>query len=312
MKEVCFVGSETEIRCVDINDGTTTFSIEDASTILETVPDRKGTNPFLVSAQENRKTLSLFDHRHKLKTKTFPTQISALAASTKYIVVGFEEGFFSVVSKKDGRTVLSHDGHVGAITRLGFSTDEKALVSCGHDGAVCLWDVSVFPSENTGDICLSKWREHTMPVSDMHVGIGVADRFRLITSSHDNTCCLLSPAAENPIGRIRFETPIASVTMDSLERIIAAGSTCGKIYLQSTENRKELNGTLSGHTDAVSAVSFSIDNTQLLSVSLDCTLSVWSLLSRERVCVVRLGSPAHSLHAAIYRRGSHSRNPPAI
>ncbi|KAF8325836.1 uncharacterized protein EI90DRAFT_3291620, partial [Cantharellus anzutake] len=72
--------------------------------------------------------------------------------------------------------------------------------------------------------------DHTLPVTDIHCGIGLYSQSRIITSSIDNTCKLWDISSRSLLTTFLFPHPITRVIMDSTERVIFAASPNGDIH----------------------------------------------------------------------------------
>lgn len=63
------------------------------------------------------------------------------------------------------------------------------------------------------------WSGHSLPVTSIH-----CTNSRIISSSLDHTCKIWSMTSSDPISSIIFPSAITSMTMDSSESMLFAGS----------------------------------------------------------------------------------------
>jgi WD40 repeat protein len=69
------------------------------------------------------------------------TPVHAMAASARYVAVGYRDGAVALLGAKDLISVSEVKAHRGTITVLAFSPDGKRLASAAADQAVKIWDV---------------------------------------------------------------------------------------------------------------------------------------------------------------------------
>jgi eukaryotic-like serine/threonine-protein kinase len=73
----------------------------------------------------------------------------ALAASARFIAVGFTSGSIEVRDAKTGALVTAIDAHEGPVAALAFLADGRSFVSAGADGTVRAWDLDTLPASSS-------------------------------------------------------------------------------------------------------------------------------------------------------------------
>jgi WD40 repeat protein len=202
-----------------------------------------------------------------------------------------------------GQWLQTLSGHEGLVKSIAFSNDGRMLATGANDGRVKLWVTSSVVDPR------ARWRERlTLPrpptryrpvqsvafssegltLTVLHTDWAV---FRYETQSGSsvqgtlsgpNTGVLLSSAAISPDGTlvaVGTETPPFGI---SAGRSNGTGSTrgYGQVRLVRLWNPGlSLYRTLRGHSDSVTAMSFSPDGTLLATGSRDNTVSLWDMQS---------------------------------
>ncbi|KAJ8305718.1 hypothetical protein KUTeg_016263 [Tegillarca granosa] len=187
--------------------------------------------------------------------------------------------------------------HYQTVRCLQCTDDGSTFVSGGDDNLVIVWSLGVILAEcgnfNTVTKPRHVWSSHSLPVTDIHVGIG-GSRARVVSSSLDQTCRLWDISSGELLCKFVFDVSIMTVTMDAAEFQLFAGGSNGVIYSvnlfempirnerhfqDSTENTSSVK--FQGHTKKVSCLSLSFDGTQLVSGSHDNTVKVWDVYSGQ-------------------------------
>ena len=65
----------------------------------------------------------------------------AISNSNKYFVVGGLSGVLRVFDFSSGNFITDCKAHSGPITCVGFSADDKQVVSTGRDGLIAVWNM---------------------------------------------------------------------------------------------------------------------------------------------------------------------------
>lgn len=312
MKEVCLFGTKEEITVFDFHHGNKLSTIKEGGEYFHLLPDTESNGTgFILSFREKKETLCLLTWLNIIKKKFLGKEITAVSGSRKYGIVGFADGEIIAWCLKTGKISLSEKLHVGAITRFSFSSDETILLSAGTDAKVIAWDTSFFEQENSQDSFYMEWTSNTFPIKDLYVGIGLRESARFLTASENGTCFLFNMIEKEPLAVFHFES-VNSITMDSLERFIAVGCKNGDVLISSTENIENELFRLNIHTDIVTSVSFSVDNTLLISASLDGSINVSSVTEKDIVFSFKGNSPIYCLQLTFYQYKDINRKTPFL
>lgn len=149
---------------------------------------------------------------------------------------------------------------------------------------------------------LASWSDHTLPVTCLAVGAGDAGAV-VASGSLDRTVKLrrLTGGAGGGLLRsVPLPSPVHSLALDPGEHAIYAGTATGTIYQVSLVGGSAAGAGLQdggaataagscphpameGHSQAVTCLEFTPDAAHLVSGSLDASVRVWELRSRQQV-----------------------------
>ena len=160
------------------------------------------------------------------------------------------------------------------------------------------------------------YNAHSLPVRDLVV-MGTCGAFRIYSCSTDKTVCMYDVHSGRVFHKMTFPHGLESIAVNMTCDSLFVGSSNGPIYsvdmgliaiglsaqhaqkahlgsLQSIHSSGSGSGdpssrslttlastTYNGHSRAVSALSVSLDNTLLVSASLDGSLRTWDVISRQ-------------------------------
>lgn len=135
------------------------------------------------------------------------TTLSALTSSHDdgLLAAGGKSGRIYLWHYSSGRLFASFDAHIGAVTRLAFSSDNSLLVSAGADASVHVWPVRVL-ADIARDRALAlrpslTLRAHALPVHTLSLGRGPASA-RVVTGSVDRSLRLWHMGSAQEIGHV--------------------------------------------------------------------------------------------------------------
>ncbi|GIE84425.1 caspase, EACC1-associated type [Actinoplanes regularis] len=166
----------------------------------------------------------------------------------------------------------------GALPRLMFSPDSGTLVAAGPGGLIRVWDVA------------SRRMRHRLPctmLSSAHCVLGLHGTALAVTGRDDAISVWNVTDGRQ---RSRIDASGNAVACHPTRPLLAAVTRDFRINLWNLRGGERIR-TLSGHTGAVSRVSFSPDGTKVLSTGQDGTLRIWEVSTgRRRTVVEGLGA----------------------
>ncbi|KAK6180032.1 hypothetical protein SNE40_012253 [Patella caerulea] len=228
-----------------------------------------------------------------------PGKVNCICASPdgNYCIFGIAEKIY-IWQTCSGNLLKVISRHYLDVKCIKFTDDGSHFISGGEDNLVIVWCLARTISST--DFPLSKpepkyvWSGHSLPIRDVHVGSGGV-RARIISSSLDQTCKLWDMATGELLCSFIFDTPIISVSMDSAEMRIFAGSTngnifCVNLYGEPIRTERHIGNTageginiFKGHSSQVNCLCVSMDGTVLASGSDDSTVKLWDIHSGQCV-----------------------------
>lgn len=168
-----------------------------------------------------------------------------------------------------GQRLLTIAGHDGAVNALTISPDNQRLVSGSSDKTIKIWDL------NTGRLVrtLSGHRAGVLSVAIS------PDGKTLASGSSDSNVFLwqLTTGKQQSILTGHY-SPVRAVAFSPDGNLLATGGDTIKLWELKTGKKIE---TLIGHSQPISSLVFSADSKTLLSGSLDGSVKIWRVPSRE-------------------------------
>ncbi|GAA5973581.1 hypothetical protein JCM11641_007133 [Rhodosporidiobolus odoratus] len=170
-----------------------------------------------------------------------PVRMSTMTVSKDgaYMAGGTPDGRIFLWEVASGSLLVTVDAHYRSVSVLEFSDDAAALVSGSEDATVSVWSVGrllnstpIYPP--TPFATLS---DHTLPITDICVGVGAFPSCRIVTASMDSTVKIwdISTSPACLLSTFSFPTPITHVALDTLERFFfAAGPSPSSASSSST------------------------------------------------------------------------------
>ena len=185
-----------------------------------------------------------------------------------------------------GELIRSLDGHQGWVTSLAFSHDGRTLASGSYDRSIRLWNVAdgIERIELTGHMATVR-------------AVGLFAGRQAVGQRQRRPHRAAVGPGERP-GTSHADRPrrgCAGRGVSPDDRLLASGGEDKVIKLWSVDSR-QLAGTLTGHTDTVSAVAFAHE--KLISTSWDQTIRNWDVANLRMRGSVDTGSSVGALAVA--------------
>ncbi|KAG1714664.1 Iduronate 2-sulfatase [Nymphon striatum] len=247
---------------------------------------------YLISALKDKQVINIWNlNQRELHQKLIcPGRITAMAVSPDglYCAVAVDEKIH-IWQMSSGYLLTSIIGyHHQCVTCLKFTSDGSMLISGGEDCLVLAWSMN-----DTDDLLsmvkpLYSWSQHSLPVTDIFVGIGSSTHARVATVSLDQTLKIFDLGTGQLLLCIVFNDDLYSVSMDPCEYYVFVGSGSGRIFKFDLFNppravehhfKEKENNTFKGHGKCVKCLSVSMDGNRLLSGSDDSSVRLWDVKS---------------------------------
>ncbi|GAA6041942.1 hypothetical protein JCM8097_000235 [Rhodosporidiobolus ruineniae] len=157
-----------------------------------------------------------------------PVRLSTMVVSRDgvYMAGGTPDGRLFLWEVSTGSLLVTVDAHYRAVSVLAFSDDGAALVSGSEDATVSVWSIgrllnSTPMNPPTPFATLS---DHTLPITDLCVGVGAFPKCRVMTASLDSSVKIWDISTSPPLllSTFAFPTPVSHVAWDPLERFFFA------------------------------------------------------------------------------------------
>lgn len=349
MNEVLIYGSncgksgpaapERVISAVDLHSGSS------VSTFKATTSPSHGiacTKDHLFSVQYNSAQLNVYVYGREsvLQKIVLPEKLSCIAVSPKgtYLAGGSPKGRMLIWELASGNLLFAQDCHYQGITCLAFTQDEGFVFSGGDDSRVLGWQMAELVSmsgsfednefddgtvDEDGQIMRQSirpaisWTDHSLPISDLHVGYGSSLECRVYTASKDKTVRIWDLRTGQLLSTFVLSRKITSLAVDPAERAVYAGFEDGGIriinlyslnsstgFLESVGGAKRIitleddsKNVLDQHTAEVTSLALSFDGTKLVSGDSSGSVLVWDIISKLVVAVPKRHShPISSIH----------------
>lgn len=267
---------------------------------------------------------SIFNRKcqdHKLFLPSRPSSL-CISPCGNYLIAGISEMIY-IWQLYSGNLLAHTQRHYQTVTVLKMNSDGTFLFSGGEDGIVLVWAFAdlISNTHNTGALNLSQARNdvgvneprftlqhHSAQVTDIHVTNGDL----CLTVSLDKTINIYSYSNGRRLHCIELPSPIFSVVMNKNETRAFLGAQDGNIYEVSLsslslslinspekDNESSKKPLFVGHKDKVTHLLVSMDGTQLISGSLDCTCKIWDIHKKKMLRDIKHQAPLANLVSLI-------------
>lgn len=223
--------------------------------------------------------LSLHGQAQSLKVKltdhTANVETVAYSQDGRYFASSGWDGVVNLYTfDSAGIPRLNHSffGHLGAVTSLCFSANNKFIVSCGKDFSARVWNIAFPDSSRTFNVHFEAVTKAFLEPSGK----------MLVTSSTDGTIKNTSMIDPKKSRSILVGKSVNDVQMSKDYKfyyVAVKGGNILKIETSSTKTVEEL----AGHKDDVNTLDLSTDGRFLASGSSDKTIIIWDLAEGKEV-----------------------------
>eukprot|EP00002_Diphylleia_rotans_P031206 TRINITY_DN6474_c0_g1_i2.p1 TRINITY_DN6474_c0_g1~~TRINITY_DN6474_c0_g1_i2.p1 ORF type:complete len:316 (-),score=54.65 TRINITY_DN6474_c0_g1_i2:20-967(-) len=187
--------------------------------------------------------------------------------------------------------------HYKGVNCLRFTDDGLYIISGGQDGLVQVWSITSLASSGDGPIKPQRvWSSHSLPVTDIHVGIG-GSRSHVYTCSLDRTCKIFDLASGVMIRSMLIPSAANCCVTDCAENVVYIGAFDGNIYQfdfsgfvaqnQSMSDSTELSHAFVGQGSPITTIALSMDSTILITGTSAGVIDVWDVASRQVTRVIK-------------------------
>ncbi|CAG2174906.1 unnamed protein product [Oppiella nova] len=222
-----------------------------------------------------------FERKDQLHLKIIcPNKVTALKTTNdgKYCVVAINTSLY-IWQTSSGELMAILEKHYQKITCIAITSDDSLIVSGGDDGLAFVWSLGHSIGYNEFDVNdsissqrepLFKWSDHTMAITDVHIGLGGIEAY-CMTCSTDQTCRIYELVSGVLMITIVFDTPLWAVAMDSTQSHLFVGGHDSNIYetklyeKPSNCSQKQNKPQFIGHESAVTCLAVSMDGMALIS-----------------------------------------------
>jgi WD40 repeat protein len=196
-----------------------------------------------------------------------PVSSFAISPDGQTIVSGSGDGTVKLWNR-EGRELLSIEGHQDEVRSVAISPDGQTIVSGSQDGTAKLWS-------RDGHELLT-FNGHQASVTSV---VFSSDGQTIVSGSGDGTVKLWNREGRELLTLDGHKRVITSVAISPDGQTIVAGSWDHTVKLWSRDGRELM--PLKGHQYVVSSVAFSPDGQTIVSGSWDHTVKLWSREGRE-------------------------------
>ena len=256
---LCYALKTTSVLCsVEFDSTGERFAFADGRTV------------FLINSEDGS-LLASFQIPHILESNEIHTRALRFSPDDQFIAISGPNTTVHVFSVRDKKVVAKLDRHKKTVSALLFLRDQNWLLSGGHDGVICIWEVGTWR--------LVRELRHTTPDEK-------EDMINALTEAHDRSFVavgfmngsvgIYEPTFQQPMGKFNAHNDyLLGVAAAHKIPMIATCSRDKTVKLWSLRGVASRKHTLEGHTNCVISAAFSPDDSIVLSGSKDETIRAW-------------------------------------
>jgi pre-rRNA-processing protein IPI3 len=258
----------------------------------------------IISSQNDKAAIHIYNLKKDQPTFqcAMPEKLTSMAISPdgNFCFGGSELGTIFVWQTCTGQLVKLFSGHIKTIECLAVTPDSSILLSGGADTMCHVWSLSDILNEQTRDSRkiqpLHSWSSHSLAISSVSSTIG--SHTKILTTSLDRTAKIFHLSTGTEICSIGFPSALTCGILNATEQSVFCGSSNGSIYqtdlypytpqyVNSSSGTKNMSleykddQIFKGHTDSITGIAITDDNTKLISCSKDGTSIVWDIKTKQ-------------------------------
>ncbi|GJN93910.1 hypothetical protein Rhopal_006969-T1 [Rhodotorula paludigena] len=199
---------------------------------FEAVEASNGCGGFLMGlgGKDGRAAINVWSYTRETTQQRLipPVRLSTFALSCDgvYMAGGTLDGRIFLWEVSSGTLLVTVDAHYRSISALKFSDDGAALVSGSEDAGVSVWSIGrlLNATPMNPPAPYATLSDHTLPITDICVGLGSFPHCRVMTSSMDSTVKIwdISTSPASLLSTFSFPHPVSHIAWDTLERFFFA------------------------------------------------------------------------------------------
>ncbi len=277
---------------------------------------------YVGSCQLKKPVLHFWDWRkEQVVQKSFiPEKCWSIASSRdgSLCVAGGDSGSIHLWDTSVGRLLLSWKAHHKKITSISCSDNGTHIVAGSEDSLVTVWSVSrvmhslVEPHDAGLRQPLYTWSDHTMPISDLVIGGGVAEPYVYVCSL-DHRVSVRSLVSGRLLAMITLPSALTALAVDPLEYHAYVGSSTGTTYKVSfveedpEDHSKHAIEEYRTSNGLVTSLALSKTGQRLVVGTEDGSVLVWDTVTGQQIRKSSIGSPVSTVLVVEYPLGMAGR-----
>lgn len=235
---------------------------------------------------------------HLAPHKTGATVSLDISSKSSLLVSGGHDKSVVLIDGATSQKVAQLTGHkkplVGAKIVSSSSSTASRIVSLASDSEMIIWD-----SASKGDAFaltskISLTKETSSDASEMSFDVHPCASLAIVTHGASYTAVELDSQQTHTQSPKQTVSGILSVSIHPDGEIMALGCKDGNIQVHNVFSGEHM-ATFTGHSGAVSALTFSENGYMLASIAADATLRTWDLEQISQISCVHLGSTPSAL-----------------
>lgn len=278
---------------------------------------------YFVSCQLKKPLLHFWDWRKEnvIQKSFIPEKCSSIACSLdgSLCAAGGESGTIHLWDTSVGRLLVSWKAHHKRISSIAFRDTSTEIVVGSDDSLVTVWSLSrvmhslAQPHDSSLLQPLHTWSDHTMPISDLAIGSGVADPYVYICSL-DHRVSVRSLVSGRLMAVVTLPSALTALALDPLEYYAYVGSSTGSTYKVSFVDNSPIDPTAhviqeykTASNGLVTSLAVSKTGDSLVIGTEDGSVMVWDTVTGQQIRKSSAGSAVSTVLVIGYPLGMAGR-----